>query len=95
MCIEMSLFLLVCIDVLFWTCCSREKATLESQVATITQRQKEFDMNEEHLNEKLKAITEKCQALLLHNSKLQEQVSFVVTCLSALVCLGGFPLRLH
>lgn len=33
------------------------------------------DINEEHLNEKLKAITEKCQAVLAHNSKLQEQVS--------------------
>jgi hypothetical protein len=32
------------------------------------------DINEEHLNEKLKAITEKCQAVLMHNSKLQEQV---------------------
>ena len=58
-----------------WTCRSQEKAVLETQVATMTQRQKESDINEEHLNEKLKAITEKCQAVLVHNSKLQEQVS--------------------
>ena len=58
-----------------WTCHSQERASLETQVATMTQRQKESDINEEHLNEKLKAITEKCQAVLVHNSKLQEQVS--------------------
>ena len=33
------------------------------------------DFNEDHLNEKLKAITEKCQAVLVHNSKLQDQVN--------------------
>jgi len=53
----------------------QDKIKVESEVQTLTKRQKESDTNEEHLNEKLKAITEKCQAVLVHNSKLQEQVN--------------------
>jgi len=46
--------------------------TVESEMATLTKRQKESDLNEEHLNEKLKAITEKCQAVRVHGGVMSQ-----------------------
>jgi hypothetical protein len=75
--------LAACLPACVCLCVNRgDKARLGAEAEMLRQRQEESEVNEDQLNEKLKAITEKCQAVLFHNSKLQEQV-----CVCVCVCV--------
>ena len=57
-----------------YVCLRKRKENTDKSLRARFFLPQESDINEEHLNEKLKAITEKCQAVLVHNTKLQDQV---------------------